>query len=137
MKEKILNVFATLGFKLEKIGDDGYIFYYEGRGIFYNTYNNDDTFFHFIISIFDAKDEDEINFLNNIEVYKIMNKINTNLKFIKAFTTDDNLCLSYEREIVGDENFEELIPKMILGLNNAINYVNDILDDIENNKGED
>lgn len=117
MKEQILNVFATLGFQLEKLEDMGYSFRYEGVNYLYMPNEEDENFLNIAIpSIIDI-DEDNLH-----EAMLIEDKINSTVKYVKANKFCDGLWLFYERELYGGEDLEKLVSQMILHLEASMNY---------------
>lgn len=117
MKEKILNAFKNLGFEMEKMGELGYSFDYEG--LHYLWMNNDDEEFLSITipAVFDKSDAEELEF------YQVIDKLNSTLKYVKVNELSNSMWLFYERELIGEENFEELLPKMILHLEHALRFL--------------
>ncbi|MBQ0058006.1 MAG: hypothetical protein KBT20_10165 [Bacteroidales bacterium] len=117
MKEKILNAFKNLGFEMENMEGLGYGFNYEG--LHYLWVNNDDEEFLSIAipAVFDKSDVDELDF------YKIIEKLNSTLKYVKVNELSNSMWIFYEREMVGEEDFDKLLPKMILHLEHAVRFL--------------
>lgn len=110
MKEKILDTFKTLGFKLEDMDGYGYEFMYEGKPFLYLYNENNEDFLNIALPILADIDVADISF------YKMMDNLNSNLKYVKANILNNSLFLFYERELFGDEDFEQVIKSMIVSL---------------------
>ena len=108
MKEKILEVFAELGFKLEQMDDFGYGFSYEGTNFIIMLNSDDEEFLNICVpGIYDLEEESPLTFI------ELMNKINSTLKYIKAYELGKSIWLFYERELFGDEDLMKVISRMI------------------------
>lgn len=131
MKEKILNTFRSLGFELEDMKELGYGFDYEG--LHYLWMNNDDEEFLNIAipAVYDKSDSDELEF------YQVLDKLNSMLKYVKVNELGNSMWLFYEREMVGEEDFEKLLPKMILHLEHAVRFLRNGGDDANNGNADD
>ena len=107
MKEKVLEALAALGFNAECIDNTGYGFNYEGKHFLFLPNENDDEFLSICLpGIYDYK-EDKIG-----EHCAITEKLNSTLKYVKAYTIGDSIWLFYERELMGDDDLENIIPHM-------------------------
>ncbi len=75
-------------------------------------YNEDDEDFLNIAlpAVFDIENENDVCF------YRMMDKINETLKYVKANTLCGSMWLFYERELFGGEDMMQVIPRMILHL---------------------
>lgn len=132
MKEKILEAFENLGFNLEETESLGFAFKYEGINFLYMYNENDEDFLCLSIpGIYDLEE-------NNKEEYEILKeKINSNLKYVKAYTLGDSLWLFYERDLLGNEELEEVIRSMVLHLAAALVFARDTIEKIENGESID
>jgi len=131
MKEKILAAFENLGFNLEDNESLGFHFFYEGINFLY-MYNEDDENF-LNISVPGIYDLEE----NNKETYNALKeKINSTLKYIKAYTLGGSLWLFYERDLLGNEDLEEVIRHMILHLAAALMFARDAIEKIDNGESD-
>lgn len=132
MKEKILAAFENLGFNLKDTESFGYSFNYEGINCLY-MYNEDDENF-LNISVPGIYDLEE----NNKEKYEeLKEKINSTLKYIKAYTLGDSLWLFYERELLDNDDLEEVIRRMILHLTAALMFARDAIEKMDNGESDD
>ena len=131
MKEKILAAFENLGFNLEDNESLGYHFYYEGINFLY-MYNEDDEDF-LNISVPGIYDLEEGN-KENYDALK--EKINSTLKYVKAYTLDKGLWLFYERDLLGNEDLEEVIRHMILHLAAALMFARESIEKIDNGESD-
>ena len=131
MKEKILAAFENLGFNLEDTESLGYTFNYEGINFLY-MYNEDDENF-LNISVPGIYDLEE----NNKEKYEeLKEKINSTLKYIKAYTLGDSLWLFYERDLSNNDDLEEVIRCMILHLAAALVFARDTIEKMDNGESD-
>ena len=131
MKEKILAAFDNLGFNLEDNESLGYHFYYEGINFLYMYNEDDEEFLNISVpGIYDLKE-------NNKEDYNALKeKINSTLKYVKAYTLGDSLWLFYERDLLGNEDVEEVIRCMILHLAAALIFARDSIEKIDNGESD-
>ncbi len=127
MKEKIMEAFAELGFQLEQMGDFGYGFSYEGTNFIYLS-NDDDDFLNISVpGIYDLEDGPPSTFI------ELMNKINSTLKYIKAYDLEQSIWLFYERELLGDEDLPKVISRMILHLEVGLMFSRKTIAEIKSN----
>lgn len=135
MKEKILEVFAELGFQLEQMDDFGYGFSYEGTNFIFMPNADDEEFLNICVpGIYDLEEESPLLFI------ELMNKINSTLKYIKAYELGKSIWLFYERELFGDEDLAKVISRMILHLEAGLMFSRKAMAEIKSNaedKGED
>lgn len=118
MKEKILEAFRELGFQLEETEDIGYSFCYEGMNFLCIYNGNDEEFLNISLpAIYDLENE------NPLLRWILPEKINSTLKYVKAYAPSDNIWLFYERELLGNEDLAQLISRMIFHLEAAIQFV--------------
>jgi hypothetical protein len=135
MKEKILEVFVELGFKLEQMDDFGYGFSYEGTNFIIMLNSDDEEFLNICVpGIYDLEEESPLTFI------ELMNKINSTLKYIKAYELGKSIWLFYERELFGDEDLMKVISRMILHLEAGLMFsrkaMSEIKENAENNGDE-
>ena len=130
MKEKILEAFENLGFNLEYNDTLGYSFFYEGINLLYMYNEDDETFLNISVpGIYDLED--------GKETYDILKeKINSTLKYVKAYTLCNSLWIFYERDLLGNEDLEEVIRRMVLQLAAALMFARDVIDKIENGESD-
>ena len=130
MKEKILEAFENLGFNLEYNDTLGYSFFYEGINLLYMNNEDDETFLNISVpGIYDLED--------GKEAYDVLKeKINSTLKYVKAYTLCNSLWIFYERDLLGNEDLEEVIRRMVLQLAAALMFARDIIDKIENGESD-
>ena len=130
MKEKILEAFENLGFNLEYNDTLGYSFYYEGINLLYMYNEDDEAFLNISVpGIYDLED--------GKEAYDVLKeKINSTLKYVKAYTLCNSLWIFYERDLLGNEDLEEVIRRMVLQLAAALMFARDIIDKIENGESD-
>lgn len=135
MKEKILEAFAELGFQLEQMDDFGYGFSYEGTNFIFMPNADDEEFLNICVpGIYDLEEESPLLFI------ELMNKINSTLKYIKAYELGKSIWLFYERELFGDEDLAKVISRMILHLEAGLMFSRKAMAVIKSNdedKGED
>lgn len=126
MKEKILETLNNLGFSLTEVGTLDYAFKYEGINFLYMYNEDDEKFLNLSIpGIYDLDKEDIIKY------YTLCEKINSTLKYVKAYTFNDNLWLFYERELFENDDLEELLSRMIHELTIALLVVRNTIQKME------
>lgn len=131
MKEKILEAFAELGFKLEQMDDFGYGFSYEGTNFIFMPNSDDEEFLNICVpGIYDLDEESPLTFI------ELMNKINSTLKYIKAYELGKSIWLFYERELFGDEDLAKVISRMILHLEAGLMFSRKAMAEIKSNAGD-
>lgn len=113
MKEMILNAFKALGFELEELGELGYGFEYEGAHYLWLANLDDDMLTICMPGLIDKEDVGEL------PLHLLMDKINGSFKFVKSTSVGDSAWLFYEHELLGEENFEKLLPHMVIHLEQA------------------
>ena len=130
MKEKILNVFETLGFQLEEMEGFGYGFRYEGINYLFMPNEDDEEFLNIAIPAILEINEDNVH-----AAHMLMDKLNSTLKYVKANKLGDSMWLFYERELYGGEDLEKLVSRMILHLEAAMNFYRNAMANIKNELG--
>lgn len=131
MKEKILAAFENLGFNLEDTESLGYHFYYEGINFLYMYNEDDEDFLNISVpSIYDFEKD------NKEKYEELKEKINSTLKYVKAYTLGDSLWIFYERVLLGNEDLEEVIRHMILHLAAALMFARDSIEKIDNGESD-
>lgn len=95
MKEKILEAFSNLGFKLEEEEGVGYRFNYEGLNLLYMYNENDEEFLTIALpGIIEVKED------RMLQICALLEKINSTLKYVKAYMLGNGVWLFYERELI-------------------------------------
>lgn len=128
MKEQILNALKYLGFEVEELDDAGYHFQYEGINYLYMYNDNDENFLDLAIPAVHDIDE-----TNELDCYRMMNSINSTLKYVKAYSLENSIWLYYERELSGDEDLYNLLTHMILSLHGTYSFFAGISSDSDDN----
>lgn len=131
MKEKVMEAFKELGFKLDCTGA-AYAFTYESLNFLW-VYNDDDDEF-LTISVPGIYDQVGDNML---ELSALQERINSSMKYIKAYIIGESVWLFYEREIIGEEDFVTLLPRMIMRLEAAFAFSRKALKEIEDEVSKD
>ena len=109
MKEKILEAFKALGFKVEDLDGTAYGFHYEGRNFLLLLNEEDEEFLNIALPcVLEPDDVDEQVF------NEAMEKVNSTLRYVKAYKAFGGMTLFYERELSGGEDLKEVIRRMIL-----------------------
>lgn len=133
MKEKILEAFANLGFKLEKVSDTGYAFGYEGINFAYLINEDDEEFLSIALPGICDCDKD-----NALAAFVLMEKVNSTLKYVKAYTLGDSVWLFYERELISEqEELELVISRMIRHLEAALAFAHKTMEEMEKSIADD
>lgn len=125
MKEKVLAAFAELGFELTPVDEFGYSFEYENIHLLYTPTDNDEEFLCICIpGFYELESENAMAFI------ELMHRINSTLKYVKAYALGENLWLFYERELQGNEDLPQLISRMVLHLEAALIFARKALSEI-------
>ena len=130
MKEKVKETLKKMGFELEPQDDRAFVFQYEGVNYLY-VYNKDDKSFLMFMVHYDTED------MSQQELFKLANTFNNRVKYVKASVLYDEICLTYEREVIGHENLEEILSHMIMRLYAALFRLDDLKDDDDNDDDDD
>lgn len=131
MKEKILAAFENLGFNLEDTESLGFSFNYEGINYLYMYNEDDESFLNISVpGIYDLEEDNKENY------DALKEKINSTLKYVKAYTLGKGLWLFYERNLLGNEDLEEVIRHMILHLAAALMFARDSIGKIDNGESD-
>lgn len=131
MKEKILAALENLGFNLEDNESLGFSFNYEGINYLYMYNEDDEDFLNISVpGIYDLEEDNKENY------DALKEKINSTLKYVKAYTLGKGLWLFYERDLLGNEDLEEVIRRMILHLAAALMFARDSIEKIDNDESE-
>ena len=131
MKEKILAAFENLGFNLEDNESLGFSFNYEGIYYLYMYNEDDEDFLNLSVpGIYDLEEDNKENY------DALKEKINSTLKYVKAYTLGKGLWLFYERDLLGNEDLEEVIRRMILHLAAALMFARDSIEKIDNGESD-
>ena len=131
MKEKILEAFDNLGFNLEDNESLGYSFNYEGINYLYMHNEDDEDFLNISVPCIYDLEED-----NKEKYEELKEKINSTLKYVKAYTLGKGLWLFYERDLLGNEDLAEVIRHMILHLAAALMFARDSIEKIDNGESD-
>ncbi|MCI6828172.1 MAG: hypothetical protein MR924_02735 [Prevotella sp.] len=126
MKEKILEAFRDLGFKLEEEEGMGYCFKYEGLNLLYMYNENDEEFLNIALPGIIDVEEDRM-----LQICALLEKINSTLKYVKAYMLGNSVWLFYEREILGEEDLMTVISRMILHLEAGLAFARKAMTEIE------
>lgn len=136
MKEKILEAFRNLGFKLEEAEGLGYSFTYERLNLLYMYNKDDEDFLNIALPGIIEVEED-----NRPQISAVLEKINSTLKYVKAYILGSSVWLFYERELIeqqqaegqsiGDEYLMEVISRMILHLESGLVFAHKAMAEID------
>ena len=157
MKEKILEAFRELGFKLEEEEGMGYCFNYEGLNLLYMYNENDEEFLNIALPGIVEVEEDKM-----LQICALLEKINSTLKYIKAYMLGNSVWLFYERELIeqreqsrtcsdyaesrekktesqlcGEEDLVTIISRMILHLEAGLVFARKAMAEIEETMAND
>ena len=144
MKEKILETLRDLGFKLEEEEGMGYCFNYEGLNLLYMYNENDEEFLTIALPGIVEVEEDKM-----LQICALLEKINSTLKYIKAYILGNSVWLFYERELIvqreqtgegqlcGEEDLMTVISRMILQLEAGLVFARKVMAEIEETMAND
>ena len=126
MKEKILEAFRDLGFKLEEEEGMGYCFNYEGLNLLYMYNESDEEFLNIALPGIVEVEEDRM-----LQICALLEKINSTLKYVKTYMLGNSVWLFYERELFGEEDLMTVISRMILHLEAGLVFARKAMAEIE------
>ena len=132
MKEKILKTFSDLGFKLEEEEGVGYSFNYEGLTLLYMYNESDEEFLNIALPGIVEVEEGRM-----LQTCALQEKINSTLKYVKAYMLGNSVWLFYEREIIGEEDLTTVISRMILHLEAGLVFAQNAMAEIEETMAND
>ena len=157
MKEQILEAFRDLGFKLEEEEGMGYCFNYEGMNLLYMYNENDEEFLNIALPGIVEVESD-----NMLQICALLEKINSTLKYVKAYMLGNSVWLFYERELIeqreqsrtcsdyaesrekktegqlcGEEDLMTVISRMILHLEAGLVFARKAMAEIEETMAND
>ena len=157
MKEKILEAFRDLGFKLEEEEGMGYCFNYEGLNLLYMYNENDEEFLNIALPGIVEVEEDRM-----LQICALLEKINSTLKYVKTYMLGNSVWLFYERELIeqreqsrtcsdyaesrekktegqllGEEDLKTVISRMILNLEAGLVFARKAMAEIEETMAND
>lgn len=117
MKEKVLDALKEMGFKVQEEDGGGYSFSYEDLTLLYLPNETDEQFLNLVLPGIIGKTEGKL-----LQLFTVMDKVNSTLKYVKANFLGDGVGLSYERELIGEEDLIAVLTHMILHLSSAYAY---------------
>ena len=139
MKEKILEAFRELGFKLEEEEGMGYCFKYEGLNLLYMYNENDEEFLNIALPGIVEVEDDKM-----LQICALLEKINSTLKYIKAYMLGNSVWLFYERELIEQReqsrtssDLMTIISRMILHLEAGLVFARKAMAEIEETMAND
>ena len=121
-----MEAFRDLGFKLEEEEGMGYCFKYEGLNLLYMYNENDEEFLNIALPGIIDVEEDRM-----LQICALLEKINSTLKYVKAYMLGNSVWLFYEREILGEEDLMTVISRMILHLEAGLAFARKAMTEIE------
>lgn len=132
MKEKILETLRELGFDLLEIEQAGYGFQYEGKGYMYVPDTGDDAFLS--LSMPEVYEPDDS--LSEL-CGQLAERINSGIKYVKAYVVNGSLWLFYEREILEDDgDLTNVMASMISRLDVAYHFAQAQIAELKQDKAE-
>lgn len=132
MKEKILEAFRDLGFKLEEEEGMGYCFNYEGLNLLYMYNESDEEFLNIALPGIVEVEEERM-----LQICALLEKINSTLKYVKTYMLGNSVWLFYERELFGEEDLMTVISRMILHLEAGLVFARKAMAEIEETMAND
>ena len=125
MKEKILESFQRVGFVVTPIDDDqvAFSFEYEGRTYLCITNPNDPEYLSIGLPVLKEVTEEQMP-----HVFQWMNHINANLKYAKTYMDDMGVWIWYERMVTEQEDTDEVLIRIILNVENALNTFDELIE---------
>ena len=139
MKEKILEAFRELGFKLEEEEGMGYFFNYEGLNLLYMYNESDEEFLNIALPGIVEVEEDRM-----LQICALLEKINSTLKYVKTYMLGNSVWLFYERELIEQReqsrtcsDLMTVISRMILHLEAGLVFARKAMAEIEETMAND
>lgn len=118
MKEKILSAFKKLGFNLKPVDEcedcNHFEFEYEGSTYLYIYSPNDPVFFNVALPGVLHEDDEDSNIYN-----AVVDSVNSEVKYVKAYSVNRHLWIFYECEVSEDTDFEDLIHRVVFRIEAA------------------
>ena len=130
MKEKVLDALKALGFETKDF-EIGYGFEFEGSHFLYLP-SDDEQFLSIALPSVHEFDEE-----NELEGYKLMNKVNRQMKYVKATRINGDIWLFFERNLLGEEDLKEVLQQMIFSLEAAHFFMQDWEENAEDDNESD
>ena len=130
MKEKVFKALTKLGFKPEPVEDCGYCFGYEGMKLLYIHNEDDEDFLNISLPGIYSIEEGKM-----AQYCALAEKLNSALKYVKAYAFGDSMWLTYERKLFDGENLEKNLLHIILSMEGAHLFALKAIADIEANFG--
>lgn len=117
MTNKIYNALIMLGFDLVPMEGLYYAFKYENIGMVWFPNDKDPHFLNITIPmIHERGEEDESDY------YRLIDALNANMVYVKAYSYQGHIWFGYERELLDDEeDLEQILFRMILRLADSFN----------------
>lgn len=135
MKEKILKAFKDLGFKLEEDEDLIYRFNYEELNMLYMFNESDELYLNIALpGIFEIEGD------KLMQACILLEKINSTLKYVKAYIVGNSIWLFYERELIeqsdgqlldNEEYLMTVISHMIFHLESGFVFAHKAMEELE------
>ena len=110
----------------------GYCINYEGLNLLYMYNENDEEFLNIALPGIVEVEED-----NMLQICALLEKINSTLKYIKAYMLGNSVWLFYERELFGEEDLMTVISRMILHLEAELVFARKAMAEIEETMAND
>lgn len=130
MEEKVLEAFSELGFILEK-NEIGYSFSYEGINMMWMYNEQDEDFLSISVpGIWELEENDAAN------VCLLMEKINSTLRYVKAYILGGSVWIFYERELQDSDDLPLVISRMIRHLEAALMFARKVVVELEDSEDE-
>lgn len=121
MKEKVLCALRDMGCMLEEADGMWYGFRYGGVRFLYMHNEADECFLNIAVPGIVAVDEGRI-----MRACALLERINSSLKYVKAYMMGGSVWMFYERELLGCDDLGETLLCMIVRLCSGLSMVRDI-----------
>lgn len=121
MKEKVLGALRDMGCMLEEADGMWYGFRYGGVRFLYMHNEADECFLNIAVPGIVAVDEGRI-----MRACALLERINSSLKYVKAYMMGGSVWMFYERELLGCDDLGETLLCMIVRLCSGLSMVRDI-----------
>ena len=114
-QEIIADKLETMGFEPKRLGDDIFVFEYNGMKLLLVNEKDNESFLSISVPQFNEFADEE-----KIVIYEIVNQINTMLRYVKLIVENNNVNAVYECKLMSCDDIEDLLEYMIKALEIAV-----------------
>lgn len=108
MKEKVKEIMGELGFIINELAENAYAFDFEQLHCLMMFNSNDKEYVQFCVPCLIERNE-----IDDAEFNKLMDYLNSELKYVKCYEIGDGLSMFYERYLDSEIGLEKVIKHVI------------------------